>query len=163
MCRQIDRRFVHSQPISINVEGQNLLPNAPSYKLFCFAKQARLWLETPNMETRASSTKLQIWCCPPLKMRRFPRIKVMIDTQLGAAPAQPPFEYFVDATEIALMLGLDPKTVQKMARNGAIPAYPYGDGIRKTWRFLPSEVHEWMRGRIHSEGHPCRSNRRKPN
>jgi excisionase family DNA binding protein len=87
----------------------------------------------------------------------------MTERQIGAAPAQAAFEYFVDADEIAFMLKLDPKTVQKMAREGIIPAYPFGEGPRKTWRFLPSEVHEWMRTRVHSEGHPCRSNRRKPN
>lgn len=87
----------------------------------------------------------------------------MIDREVGAAPAQAPIEYFVDASEIALMLGFDYKTIQKMAREGVIPAYPYGAGQRKTWRFLRSEVHEWMRTKVHSEGHPCRSNRRKPN
>jgi excisionase family DNA binding protein len=87
----------------------------------------------------------------------------MTERQVGAAPAQAAFEYFVDADEIALMLKLDPRTVQKMAREGVIPAYPFGEGVRKTWRFLPSEVHEWMRTRVDSEGHPCRSNRRKPN
>lgn len=88
----------------------------------------------------------------------------MTERQVGAAPAQTAFEYFVDASEIARMLGdLDYKTIQRMAREGIIPAYPFGEGVRKTWRFLPSEVHEWMRTRVHSEGHPCRSNRRKPN
>jgi len=61
------------------------------------------------------------------------------------------------------MLGIDHRTVQQMARDGVIPAYPLGEGMRKTWRFLPSEVHDWMHRRVHSDGHPCRSNRRKPN
>jgi excisionase family DNA binding protein len=87
----------------------------------------------------------------------------MNEREVGAAPAQTTFEYFVDASEIALMLGLDEKTIQRKAREGTIPAYQYGEGPRKTWRFLPSEVHEWMRSRVHSESHPCRSNRRKPN
>ena len=87
----------------------------------------------------------------------------MLEREVGAAQAQAAIEYFVDAGEIARMLGLDRKTVQQMARDGVIPAYPLGEGTRKTWRFLPSEIHEWMQGRVNSEGHPCRSNRRKSN
>lgn len=87
----------------------------------------------------------------------------MTESEVGSAKAQRVIEYFVDAHEIAHMLGIDHRTVQQMARDGAIPAYPLGEGVRKTWRFLPSEIHEWMQRRVNSEGHPCRSNRRKPN
>ena len=72
-------------------------------------------------------------------------------------------EYFVDAFEIAVMIGLHPRTVQQMARDGLIPAYPLGEGKRKTWRFLRSEVREWMQRKVNSDSHPCCSNRRKPN
>lgn len=87
----------------------------------------------------------------------------MTVSDFGAVPVQHTIEYFVDASEIGRMLGIDHRTVQQMARDGVIPAYPLGEGMRKTWRFLPSEVHDWMHQRVHSEGHPCRSNRRKPN
>jgi excisionase family DNA binding protein len=87
----------------------------------------------------------------------------MTEREVGAARAHAAVEYFVDAREIARMLGLDHRTVQQMARDGIIPAYPLGEGVRKTWRFLPSEIREWMQRRVNSEGHPCRSNRRKPN
>ena len=76
----------------------------------------------------------------------------MIEREVGAAPAQAAIEYFVDACEIARMLGIDHRTVQQMARDGALPAYPLGEGMRKTWRFLPSQVHEWMQRRVNSEG-----------
>ena len=132
--------------------------------------------ELTDQNTRLFGTRLPLWklifsgtefCFGAARRSRatVPQVvRRMIDRQVGAAPAQPPLEYFVDADEIARMLGgLDPKTVQRMAREGVIPAYPFGEGPRKTWRFLPSEVHEWMRSRVHSESHPCRSNRRKPN
>lgn len=87
----------------------------------------------------------------------------MIVSDFGAAQAHEAIEYFVDACEIGRMLGIDHRTVQQMARDGVLPAYPLGEGIRKTWRFLPSEVHDWMQRRVNSDGHPCRSNRRRPN
>ena len=87
----------------------------------------------------------------------------MVEREAGAARAQGAIEYFVDAHEIGRMLLVDHRTVQQMARDGVIPAYPLGEGKRKTWRFLPSEVREWMQSRVNSEGHPCRSNRRRPN
>ncbi len=56
-------------------------------------------------------------------------------------------EYFVDADEAAKFLILDPRTVQNKARLGVIPAHPLGDGPRKTWRFLLSELSAWMQNR----------------
>jgi excisionase family DNA binding protein len=82
---------------------------------------------------------------------------------MGAARVPAAVEYFVDDARVAEMLGIHRRTVQQMARDGVIPAYPLGEGIRKTWRFLLSEIHEWMQARVNSESHPCRSNRRKPN
>lgn len=74
-----------------------------------------------------------------------------------------PVEYFVDDIEIARMLGIHHRTVQQMARDGIVPAYPLGEGKRKTWRFLRSEIHEWLQASVNSECHPCSSNRGKPN
>ncbi|MBV8674678.1 MAG: helix-turn-helix domain-containing protein [Acidobacteriaceae bacterium] len=87
----------------------------------------------------------------------------MTESEVGPIQTQTVVEYFVDAHEIARMLAIDHRTVQQMARDGVIPAYPLGEGTRKTWRFRPSEIHEWMTRKINSEGHPCRSNRRRPN
>ncbi len=87
----------------------------------------------------------------------------MTHTEVLTARSTTAIEYFVDAFEIAVMIDLHPRTVQQMARDGLIPAYPLGEGKRKTWRFLPSEIHEWMQRRVNSESHPCCSNRRKPN
>jgi excisionase family DNA binding protein len=70
-----------------------------------------------------------------------------------------PVEYFVDDTEIARMLGIHHRTVQQMARDGVIPAYPLGEGMRKTWRFLRSEIHEWMQARVSESGQPDEADR----
>jgi excisionase family DNA binding protein len=69
-------------------------------------------------------------------------------------------EYYVDAGEAAKFLDIHRRTVLQMARNGIIPAHPLGDGRRKLWRFLLSELDEWMRGRINSCRRPCSPNRR---
>ena len=79
-----------------------------------------------------------------------------------ALPHHPTIEYFVDAIEISLMIGLHPRTVQQMARDGIIPAHPLGTGQRKTWRFLRSEVQQSIKTQVNSDSHPCRSSRRKP-
>jgi hypothetical protein len=60
-------------------------------------------------------------------------------------------EYFVDATEGALFLKMDRRTLLQKARQGRIPAHPMGDGPRKTWRFLLSELDAWLRRRVNSD------------
>jgi excisionase family DNA binding protein len=79
-----------------------------------------------------------------------------ITTQTGSR--QP--EYFEDAGEAAKFLGINRRTVLQMAREGIIPAHPLGDGKRKLWRFLLSELDEWMRSRVNSARRPCSPNRR---
>ena len=73
----------------------------------------------------------------------------------GSQRRQPLREYFVDATEAATFLRLNRRTVLKMARDGVIPAHPLGEGARKQWRFLLSELDEWLRKRVNSEARPC--------
>jgi hypothetical protein len=49
-------------------------------------------------------------------------------------------EPFVDAVEAGRFLGLRPRRVLELARRGALPAYPLGDGARRVWRFRLSEL-----------------------
>jgi hypothetical protein len=56
----------------------------------------------------------------------------VIGRETSAAGASTSVEYFVDDVEIARMLSIHHRTVQQMARDGVIPAYPLGEGIRKT-------------------------------
>jgi len=44
----------------------------------------------------------------------------------------------------AAYLGLDDKTVTRWARQGYLPAHPLGEGKRKFWRFLESELSAWL-------------------
>jgi excisionase family DNA binding protein len=70
-------------------------------------------------------------------------------------------EYFVDAAAAAKFLGLNRRTLMKMARDGVVPAHPLGEGARKMWRFLLSELDEWLRSRINSARRPCSSFERR--
>jgi hypothetical protein len=66
-------------------------------------------------------------------------------------------EPYVDANEGAAFLRIHPKTLQRLARIGMVPAYSLSDGIRRHWRFLLSELDTWMRSRVNSNAHPVRS------
>lgn len=56
----------------------------------------------------------------------------------GFSPA--PLEPFVDANRAAEFLCLRPRRVLELARRGAIPAHPLGEGQRRVWRFRLSEL-----------------------
>jgi excisionase family DNA binding protein len=77
-------------------------------------------------------------------------------TTAPASPRTP--EYYEDAREAAKFLRIQRRTVLQMARDGVIPAHPLGDGRRKLWRFLSSELDEWMRDRVNSARRPCSPN-----
>lgn len=68
-------------------------------------------------------------------------------------------EPYVDVKRAALYLAVAVKTLNEWARLEKIPAYPWGDGIRKTWRFKLSELDEWMQRRINSVRRPPLSER----
>ncbi|MBB5059103.1 excisionase family DNA binding protein [Granulicella aggregans] len=52
------------------------------------------------------------------------------------------FEQLMSDAEAAKFLGgLHPKTVQRMARRGDLPAYRIG----RYWRFRASELDQWLR------------------
>jgi excisionase family DNA binding protein len=59
-------------------------------------------------------------------------------------------EYYVDAAEAARFLSIHPRTLQQLARAGTVPAHPLGSGRRKFWRFLLSELDDWLHPRIDS-------------
>jgi excisionase family DNA binding protein len=60
-------------------------------------------------------------------------------------------EFFVDADEAARFLKINRRTLLQWARDRAVPAHPLGKGARKTWRFLISELADWLRGRGNSD------------
>lgn len=63
------------------------------------------------------------------------------------------FEPLLDSDEAAALLKIHPKTLQRMARRGEVPAIQIG----KLWRFRASELDAWMGN---TAGHGSRQNRR---
>jgi excisionase family DNA binding protein len=62
------------------------------------------------------------------------------------------FEKVLDTEEAAALLQIHPKTLQKMAREGTVPAFRIGD----LWRFRASALDEWLRSGVCSKRHSCR-------
>jgi excisionase family DNA binding protein len=65
-----------------------------------------------------------------------------------------PFEPLLDSEEAALLLKIDDKTLQALARSGQVPAFRIG----KLWRFRASELDKWVRSRISCGNHSRRLN-----
>jgi excisionase family DNA binding protein len=62
-------------------------------------------------------------------------------------------EPLLSSADAAVVLGgLHPKTVERWARTGKIPAYRFF----KQWRFRASELEMWIRSHVNSHCHPCR-------
>lgn len=57
------------------------------------------------------------------------------------------FESLLDSFEAAKLLGIHPKTLQRMARNGEVP----GIRVGKFWRFRASLLDAWVRSAVESE------------
>ena len=52
---------------------------------------------------------------------------------------------FLTSDEAAEFLGgLNSRTVTRWAREGYLPAFPVGEGKRRLWRFLESDLEQWM-------------------
>jgi excisionase family DNA binding protein len=80
-------------------------------------------------------------------MQGFARVNVIDSKRLLAADALGSAEVFVNASEAGDFLELHPATVQRFAREGLIPAHPVAGRRRRHWRFLRSELAEWLRNR----------------
>ena len=62
------------------------------------------------------------------------------------------FERVLNTGEAAALLQIHPKTLQRMARDGTVPAFRIGD----LWRFRASALDEWVRSGVRSNRHSCR-------
>ena len=52
---------------------------------------------------------------------------------------------FLTAEDAAAFLGgLNARTLTRWAREGYIPAFPIGEGKRRLWRFLRTDLEAWM-------------------
>ncbi len=67
-------------------------------------------------------------------------------------PPSTAFERVLNTEEAAALLQIHPKTLQKMAREGTVPAFRIGD----LWRFRASALDEWLRTGVCSKRHSCR-------
>jgi excisionase family DNA binding protein len=63
------------------------------------------------------------------------------------------FEPLLDSTAAARLLGIHPKTLQKQARSGRVPAHC----VCGLWRFRASELDAWLKTAVSSKSH-SRSN-----
>ena len=57
---------------------------------------------------------------------------------------------FVEANAAAAFLQYPARSIKQMAREGRIPAHPFGTGSRKRWYFLISELAEHLRSQVNS-------------
>lgn len=65
------------------------------------------------------------------------------------------FEPLIGSEAAAKLLGnIHVKTLQRYARRGALPGYR----VAGHWYFRATELDAWLRSRINSSCHPCRSN-----
>jgi excisionase family DNA binding protein len=73
----------------------------------------------------------------------------------GTSPAVP-FEPLLDDKQAGEMLGLHPKTLQRLARQGDIPAIRVG----RYWRFRASSLNAWIElqssGQLARVGEPAK-------
>lgn len=63
----------------------------------------------------------------------------------------PQFEPLLSDLHAGQLLGLHPKTVQRMARRGEIPAIRIG----RYWRFRASELNAWLETLASGRKKPC--------
>lgn len=69
-------------------------------------------------------------------------------TPVPHSPITPHQQRFLDPEQAAAFLGgLNSRTVTRWAREGYLPAYPIGEGKRRLWRFLESDLERWMLSR----------------
>jgi excisionase family DNA binding protein len=59
---------------------------------------------------------------------------------------EPPDESPIDSETAAAYLKIHPKTLERMARKGDVPATKYG----RSWQFSKSLLREWLMARMNS-------------
>lgn len=67
-------------------------------------------------------------------------------SQLRASMLEP----FVEAEAAAEFMHYSTRSVKQMARDGRIPAHPFGSGPRKRWYFLISELAKHLHAQVNS-------------
>jgi len=76
-------------------------------------------------------------------------------TVTAANESRQVFEPLIACEAAAKLLGnIHVKTLQRYARGGTLPGYR----VAGHWYFRATELDAWLRSRINSSCHPCRSN-----
>ena len=60
----------------------------------------------------------------------------------------------LNADQAANVLQMDRRTLIYWARRGYAPAHPMGEGKRKMWRFVETELVEWVTGQRNASASP---------
>ena len=71
---------------------------------------------------------------------------VAADTQ-----SEQQFEQLLDDQQASALLGVHPKTLQKLARTGHLPAYRVG----RFWRYRVSDLEMWLQSGANSDRQPA--------
>ena len=78
----------------------------------------------------------------------FPPRRLEAQLTISREPPPTPAADSSTPTEAAEFLGgLNARTVTRWAREGYLPSYPIGEGKRRLWRFLESDLEQWMLSR----------------
>ena len=117
------------------------------------AKHGNIREETGGANGRKSQTLLETEpaarscsSVPENQTRARCRAKSITAAQALTSMVEP----FIEAGAAAEFLNYSPRTIEQMAREGRIPAHPFGSGARKRWYFLISELAEHLRGQVNS-------------
>jgi hypothetical protein len=71
-------------------------------------------------------------------------------TANGRPAEDPPYKngkHFLNPDEAAQVLRMDSRTLVRWARLGQVPAHPLGEGKRRLWRFIETELICWLEER----------------
>jgi len=62
-------------------------------------------------------------------------------------------EPLLTSSEVARILKVNPKVLERWAKAGGVPAFKVG----KFWRYRASALESWVETQLHSESQPCRT------
>ena len=143
------RRATRFQEVAVGV-GFDSCTLSPLFSVpkLCVQPPKRPFMQNRNISTRICINRRQI-CRLWLRYRQrgtlcAHRLPSRCRMERLSLPAQT-FEPFVDAAAAGKFLGLHPATVQRLARDSALPGHPVRGCARRRWRFLLSELSEWLK------------------
>jgi len=70
----------------------------------------------------------------------------VLEKKPAVAESEIHFEPVLDTREAAALLGIHPKTLQRLARSGKVPSVRIG----KSWGFRASALDSWLRSQLAS-------------